>query len=129
MKDKKLAVMMGWHTEYKYTSNIHKHVCPDCTSIFLSQEEDQADNAFNPEGYVDLNPNTHHLYICFHPNWVFPDCNSSLNTPMGMKLCALLFFKIIYQIARSDGIEKTLILIQIVFPDCNSSLNSLMVMK
>ena len=28
--------------------------------------------------------------IKFDPNWVFPDCNSSLNSPMAMKCCAKL---------------------------------------
>ena len=28
--------------------------------------------------------------IKFHPNWVFPDCNSSLNSPMAMKCCTKL---------------------------------------
>ena len=26
----------------------------------------------------------------FDPNWAFPDCNSSLNSPMGMKCCTKL---------------------------------------
>ena len=28
--------------------------------------------------------------IEFHPNWAFPDCSSSLNSPMGMKCCTKL---------------------------------------
>ena len=28
--------------------------------------------------------------IKFDPNWVFPDCNSSLNSPMAMKCCTKL---------------------------------------
>ena len=50
--------------------------------------------------------------IDFDPNWAFPDCNSSLNSPMATKWCielevgsrgALLFFKVIRQISRSHG--------------------------
>ena len=36
----------------------------------------------------------------FDPNWVFPDCNSSLSSPMDLKWCtklALLFFQVIHQ--------------------------------
>ena len=51
----------------------------------------------------------------FHPNLVFPDCNSSLNSPMAMRWCtnlklhrrvALLFFNIIRQISRSPGTKN-----------------------
>ena len=28
--------------------------------------------------------------VKFHPNWAFPDCNSSLNSPMAMKCCTKL---------------------------------------
>ena len=48
----------------------------------------------------------------FDPDWAFPDCNSSLNSPMATKCCpklevargALLFSKVIHQISRSHGI-------------------------
>ena len=49
--------------------------------------------------------------VDFDPNWAFPDCNSSLNSPMVMKCCTKL--------------EAT----YWVFPDCNSSVNSQMVTK
>ena len=48
----------------------------------------------------------------FDPNWAFPDCSSSLNSPMAMKFAqsvkqqrkdALLFSKVIHQISRSHG--------------------------
>ena len=48
----------------------------------------------------------------FDPDWAFPDCNSSFNSPMGTKYCTqlevaykrcLLFFKVIRQISRSHG--------------------------
>ena len=51
----------------------------------------------------------------FYPNWVFPDCNSSLNIPMVLKCCtklnvvkrgALLFFKVIHQILRWHGLKN-----------------------
>ena len=54
--------------------------------------------------------------IVFDPNWAFPDCNSSLNSPMAMKWCtkhirgALLFFEVIHQISRSHGTKKSPIL-------------------
>ena len=28
--------------------------------------------------------------VIFHPDWAFPDCNSSLNSPMGTKCCTKL---------------------------------------
>ena len=31
-----------------------------------------------------------HTIVEFDPNWVFPDCNSSLNSPMAMKCCTKL---------------------------------------
>ena len=46
------------------------------------------------------------------PHWAFPDCNSSLNSPMATKWCTelgvawkgvLFFFKFICQISRSHG--------------------------
>ena len=55
----------------------------------------------------------------FDPDWAFPDCNSSLNSPMAindaqsLKLHqrgALLFFKVIRQISRSHGSKNRRIL-------------------
>ena len=50
----------------------------------------------------------------FDPNWAFPDCDSSLNSPtdrfemMHKAWCsrrgALLFFQVIHQISRSHGL-------------------------
>ena len=31
-----------------------------------------------------------HTALKFDPNWAFPDCNSSLNSPMAMKCCTKL---------------------------------------
>ena len=54
--------------------------------------------------------------IDFDPNWAFPDCNSSLKSPMATKWCtkleiawrgALLFCKVIHQIARSHGSKNS----------------------
>ena len=74
----------------------------------------------------------------FVPNWVFPDCNSSLNSPMAwkwytklgvvQKRCPIVFhpghpsnYKVTWdkKIADFDPISA--------IPDCNYSLNSLMV--
>ena len=56
--------------------------------------------------------------VDFDTNWAFPDCNSSLNSPMALKWCtklyvimwyrrdALLFFKVICQISRSLKTKK-----------------------
>ena len=57
----------------------------------------------------------------FDKNWAFPDCNSSVNSPMALKLCTKLevalknsiFFKVIHQISRSHGTKNTLILTRI----------------
>ena len=40
--------------------------------------------------YVKLQGHTAKKIIHFDPNWAFPDCNSSLNSPMAMKCCTKL---------------------------------------
>ena len=40
--------------------------------------------------YVEFQGPTALKIIEFDPNWVFPDCNSSLNSPMAMKCCTKL---------------------------------------
>ena len=40
--------------------------------------------------YVKFQGHTALKIVEFHPNWAFPDCNSSLNSPMGMKCCTKL---------------------------------------
>ena len=35
--------------------------------------------------YVKLQGHTALKIVDFDPNWAFPDCNSSLNSPMGTK--------------------------------------------
>ena len=37
--------------------------------------------------YVKLQGNTFNKIFDFDPNWAFPDCNSSLNSPMATKWC------------------------------------------
>ena len=89
--------------------------------------------------------------IEFDPDWVFPDCNSSFNTPMVMKWCTKLEFTDGYEMmhrawssivevpccfSRSSVKFQGQTALKIVefdpnwpFPDCNSSLNSPMAMK
>ena len=40
--------------------------------------------------YIKLQGHTALKIVEFDPNWVFPDCNSSLNSPMAMKCCTKL---------------------------------------
>ena len=40
--------------------------------------------------YVKLQGDTALKIVEFDPNWAFPDCNSSLNSPMAMKCCTKL---------------------------------------
>ena len=40
--------------------------------------------------YVKFQGHTALKIVEFDPNWAFPDCNSSLNTPMAMKCCTKL---------------------------------------
>ena len=40
--------------------------------------------------YVKFQGHTALKIVEFYPNWVFPDCNSSLNSPMAMKCCTKL---------------------------------------
>ena len=53
----------------------------------------------------------------FDPNWAFPDSNSSLNSPMGLKWCTklnvVLFIDVIHQIWRLRGTKKSQILTRI----------------
>ena len=86
-----------------------------------------------------LQGHTANKIVEFDPNWEFPDCNSSLNSPMATKLCtnlkwhrrgALSFFKVIRQISRSLGTKKIADFDpNVSFPDCTFSFNSLMATK
>ena len=40
--------------------------------------------------YIKFQGHTALKIIEFDPNWAFPDCNSSLNSPMAMKCCTKL---------------------------------------
>ena len=40
--------------------------------------------------YVKLQAHTAKKFVDFDPSWAFPDCNSSLNSPMAMKCCTKL---------------------------------------
>ena len=40
--------------------------------------------------YVKFQGHTALKIVEFYPNWAFPECNSSLNSPMAMKCCAKL---------------------------------------
>ena len=40
--------------------------------------------------YVKFQGHTALKIVKFDPNWAFPDCNSSLNSPMAMKYCTKL---------------------------------------
>ena len=72
--------------------------------------------------------------VDFDPNWAFPECNSSLNSPMGMKCCTRAWSsieKVPYYFARSSVKFQGRTAKKIVefdpdwvFLDCNSSLNS-----
>ena len=62
--------------------------------------------------YVKFQGHTALEIVEFDPNWAFPDCNSSLNSPMAMKCCTKLetakewcpiVSKVIHQISRSHG--------------------------
>ena len=84
---------------------------------------------------------TQHRKSLFWPELnVYGRANSSLNSPMAMKWytklevathrrVALCFFKVICQIARSQGTQFLDFDQNWAFPDCNSSLNSSMALK
>ena len=40
--------------------------------------------------YIKFQGHTALKIVKFYPNWAFPDCNSSLNSPMAMKCCIKL---------------------------------------
>ena len=74
--------------------------------------------------------------VDFDPNWTFPDCTSSLNSPIPMKCCtklevALERCPIVFQghpsnfkVTRDADCDPNW-----AFPDCNSNLDSLMPLK
>ena len=89
--------------------------------------------------YVKLQGDTAKKIIDFDPNWAFPDCNSSLNSPMARKWCIELLSSIVevpYCFSRLYVKFQGHTALKIIefdpnwaFPDSNSSLNSPMAMK
>ena len=76
--------------------------------------------------YIKFQGHTALKIIEFDPNWAFPDCNSSLNSPMAMKCCTKLETAkercpIVFQGHPSNfkvtRYKISPILTQIVFPD------------
>ena len=65
---------------------IHQWLRNDA-QIFNSTEE--VSHCFS-KSYVELQGHTAKKIIDFDPNWAFPDCNSSLNSPMATKWCTKL---------------------------------------
>ena len=75
----------------------------------------------------------------FYPNWAFPDCNSSFNTPMVTKWCTKLeveekrcpigFSRSYVKLQGHTALKIVEFDPNWAFPDCNSSLNSPMAMK
>ena len=70
--------------------------------------------------------------IDFDPNWAFPDCNSSLNSPMATKWCIEQGHCFSRSYVKFQG-HTALKIVEFdpnwAFPDSNSSLNSPMAMK
>ena len=91
------------------------------------------------KSYIQSQGHTALTIVDFDPNWAFPDCNSSLDSPMATKWCTKHEVEqkrcpIVYQGHTSNC--KVTRLKKILdfdpnwgFPDCNASLNSPMAMK
>ena len=65
--------------------------------------------------YVKLQGHTAKKIVDFDPDWAFPGCNSSLNSPMATKWCTKLevalkrcpiVFKVIHQMSRSHRMKN-----------------------
>ena len=65
----KFEITDGYEMMHKVWSSIEK--VPYCFS----------------RSYVKLQGHTAKKIVEFDPNWAFPDCNSSLNSPMATKWC------------------------------------------
>ena len=63
------------------------------------------------------------------PICMFPDCDSSLNSPMTMKWCAIVFQGHLFKYQSHTGQKIADFDPNWAFPDCNSSLNWPMAMK
>ena len=96
--------------------------------------------------YIELQGHTALKIVDFDPNWTFPDCISSLKSPMATKWCTkfeIALKRCIEEVPywltfslRSSIILQGHTALKIVefdpnwaFPDCNSSLNSPMATK
>ena len=64
-----------------------------------------------------------------NPVWIHIWWWNDAQSLMLLRRGALLFFKVIHQISRSEGSKNRPIWLKLAFPDCNSSLNSPMAMK
>ena len=85
--------------------------------------------------YIKFQGDTALKIVEFDPDWVFPDCNSSLNSPM-MHWAWSSIEEVPYCFSRSYIKFQGHTALKIVefdpnwaFPECNSSLNSPMAMK
>ena len=75
----------------------------------------------------------------FDPNWAFPDCNSSFNSPMATKWCTklevawkrcpIVFWRSSVKLQGHMALKIVKFDPNWAFPDCNSSLNSPMATK
>ena len=63
------------------------------------------------------------------PVWIHIWWWNDAQSLMLLRRGALLFFKVIHQISRSEGSKNRRIWPKLAFPDCNSSLNSPMATK
>ena len=87
-----------------------------------------------PMSFVKFQGHTAQKIADSDPNWAFPNCDFSWNSPTALKWCTTfnvasmrcpIFFMVIHQISRSHGTKKIPDFDpNWVFPDCNSSLHS-----
>ena len=89
--------------------------------------------------YVKLQGHTALKIVDFDPNWAFPDCNSSLESPMvtkwciklevALKRCPIVFLRSSVKFQGHTALKIVEFDPNWAFPDYNSSLNSPMAMK
>ena len=78
---------------------------------------------------VKLQSHTALKIVELDPHWAFPDCNSSLNSPMATKWCIELEVASYVKFQGHTALKIVEFDPNWAFPDCNSSLNSPMAMK
>ena len=61
----------------------------ECWVLFLKGHEEEVPYCF-ARSSVKFQGRTALKIVKFDPDWAFPDCNSSLNSPMGTKWCTKL---------------------------------------